>query len=250
VLALYSADATVFQPSDLGVLLWIREDLARAVKRALAPDRLDPAACDILTGLPNERGLFERLDAMLMSCRGGPATLAVLVVELNGLAEVGARFGEAALSRLVQAIGSGLRADLPARRLRGPFRRRVRPRAAGLSGNRLRRETSLRGCTGGGHRLGALRGAPALDSSGGGLVPRRCPGRRRVAGYCRQPPSEPAPGRLAEELARLSEALCGAAATVGGAESAGPQGLSGQAKACPTSAETSLGAVDKVSAPP
>jgi GAF domain-containing protein len=39
VLALYSADA--FQPVDLGVLLWIREDLARAVRHALGHGRTD-----------------------------------------------------------------------------------------------------------------------------------------------------------------------------------------------------------------
>jgi len=41
VLAFYSADVCTFQPADLGVLLWIREDLARAVKHALP---LPPAA--------------------------------------------------------------------------------------------------------------------------------------------------------------------------------------------------------------
>lgn len=109
VLALYSADAGVFQPADLGVLLWIREDLARAVKHALGPGRPDPAACDPLTGLPNERGLFQRLDALLMGCRRRRAALAVLVCGVDGLTEVRARFGESALDRLVQAVGSGLR---------------------------------------------------------------------------------------------------------------------------------------------
>jgi hypothetical protein len=60
VLALYGADAGIFQPADLGVLLWIREDLARAVKHALGPDNPDPAACNPLPRLPTQRGLFRR----------------------------------------------------------------------------------------------------------------------------------------------------------------------------------------------
>jgi diguanylate cyclase (GGDEF)-like protein len=109
VLALYSADAGVFVPADLGVLLWIREDLTRAVKHALGPACPDPAACDPLTGLPNERGLFRRLDALLLDCRRSRETLAVLLCAVDGLTEVRARYGEAALGRLVQTIGAGLR---------------------------------------------------------------------------------------------------------------------------------------------
>ncbi|MGD0499013.1 MAG: hypothetical protein ABSC23_11315 [Bryobacteraceae bacterium] len=35
VLALFSCEAGVFEPADLGALLWIRSDLARAVRKAL-----------------------------------------------------------------------------------------------------------------------------------------------------------------------------------------------------------------------
>jgi diguanylate cyclase (GGDEF)-like protein len=109
VLALYSADAGTFQPADLGVLLWIREDLARAVKHALQHAPIDPAAFDPLTGLPNERGLFQRLDAGLKRCRRQLQTMALLICGVDGLAEVQARFGERARERLVQAIAAGLR---------------------------------------------------------------------------------------------------------------------------------------------
>jgi diguanylate cyclase (GGDEF)-like protein len=109
VLALYSADAGTFRPADLGVLLWIREDLARAVKHALQYTPADPAACDALTGLPNERGLFQRLDADLKRCRRQLRTLALLLCGVDGLAEVQARFGDQAHKRLIQAIAAGLR---------------------------------------------------------------------------------------------------------------------------------------------
>jgi diguanylate cyclase (GGDEF)-like protein len=109
VLALYSADVHTFQPADLGVLLWIREDLARAVKHALRQAPADPAVCDLLTGLPNERGFFQRLDADLKRCHRQLRTLALLLCGVDGLAEVGARFGDQARKRLVQAIAAALR---------------------------------------------------------------------------------------------------------------------------------------------
>jgi diguanylate cyclase (GGDEF)-like protein len=110
VLALYSADACTFQPDDLGVLLWIREDLARAVKHALRHSSpADPAALDPLTGLPNERGLFQRLDADLNRCRRQLRTLALMLCGVDGLAEVQARYGDQARQRLIQSIAAGLR---------------------------------------------------------------------------------------------------------------------------------------------
>jgi diguanylate cyclase (GGDEF)-like protein len=109
VLALYSADAGTFEPADLGVLLWIREDLARAVKHALGQPPADPAAFDPLTGLPNERGLFRRLDEDLKRCRRQLRTLALLLCGVDGLAEVQARFGGDAHGRLLRDIAAELR---------------------------------------------------------------------------------------------------------------------------------------------
>jgi hypothetical protein len=43
VLALFSCEAGVFEPADLGALLWIRTDLARAVRKALRQERSDGA---------------------------------------------------------------------------------------------------------------------------------------------------------------------------------------------------------------
>jgi diguanylate cyclase (GGDEF)-like protein len=109
VLALYSAEVCTFQPADLGVLLWIREDLARAVKHALQRAPVDPATFDMLTGLPNELGLFQRLDADLKRCDRQLRTLALLLCGVDGLAEVQARFGDPARKRLIRAIAAALR---------------------------------------------------------------------------------------------------------------------------------------------
>ena len=91
------------------MLLWIREDLTRAVKHALQRPPADPATLDALTGLPNERGLFQRLDADLKRCRRQLRTLALLLCGVDGLAEVQARFGDQARARLVGAIAAALR---------------------------------------------------------------------------------------------------------------------------------------------
>ena len=69
-----------------GILLAIRDKLALAVGHALeyeSADRL--AAVDTLTGLPNRRALFQRLDADLARCRRGHGKLAVLVCEIDPL---------------------------------------------------------------------------------------------------------------------------------------------------------------------
>jgi diguanylate cyclase (GGDEF)-like protein len=55
---------------------------------------------DILTGLPNRRALFQRLDAELARCRRSRTTLALLVCEIDGLP---------AGHRLYKDIASGLR---------------------------------------------------------------------------------------------------------------------------------------------
>jgi diguanylate cyclase (GGDEF)-like protein len=107
VLALYSTERGAFLPGDLGVLLWIKADLARVIKHDLRRPPLDDRY-DPLTGLLNERGLFARLDAELAK-RDRAEMLALLLAGVDGLAEVQARFGEYALGRLLASVGAGLR---------------------------------------------------------------------------------------------------------------------------------------------
>jgi GGDEF domain-containing protein len=86
VLTLCHEGQSAFGCEDLRILLAIRDRLALAVAHALeyeSADRL--AAVDTLTGLPNRRALFQRLDAELARCRRSHATLAVLVCEIDGL---------------------------------------------------------------------------------------------------------------------------------------------------------------------
>ena len=110
VLSLYHAASAAYSGQDLRILLAIRERLALAVKHAFHEERAEQlAAMDPLTGLPNRRALFHRLDAELARCRRNRNTLALLVCEIDGLRRIQDRSGEAAARRMCQAIASGLR---------------------------------------------------------------------------------------------------------------------------------------------
>jgi diguanylate cyclase (GGDEF)-like protein len=110
VLALYHAAPHAFGSEDLRILLAIRGKLSLAVEHALHEERADQlAAVDNLTGLPNRRALFQRLDAELARCRRSHATLALLVCEIEGLPRIHRPRGASTARRLYQDIASGLR---------------------------------------------------------------------------------------------------------------------------------------------
>ena len=110
VLALYRAAPDGFGSEDLRILLALRGKLAMAVERALHEERIDRlAAVDTLTGLPNRRALFQRLDAELARCRRNHSTLGLLVCEIEGLPRIHSQSGAAAAHRLCKSIATGLR---------------------------------------------------------------------------------------------------------------------------------------------
>ena len=110
VLALYRVAPDAFGGEDLRVLQAVGAKLASAVHHALQQERADRvASVDTLTGLPNRRALFERLDAELARCRRNRATLALLVCEIDGLSRIQRQSGAAASNRLCKAIALGLR---------------------------------------------------------------------------------------------------------------------------------------------
>src|ERR1019366_5208608 len=165
----------------------IREDLARAVKHALQHAPIDPAAFDPLTGLPNERGLFQRLDAGLKRCRRQLQTTALLICGVDGLAEVQARFGERARERLVQAIAAGLRRTC---RKEDCVARVGDEFALSLEGFPTAAFESKRSS------MAALVVDAAVDAEG--LL---------AAAAARQRAAAPVPDRLTEELERLGAAM-------------------------------------------
>src|ERR1019366_5639991 len=85
VLALYHTAPDAFGSEDLRSLLALRGKLSLAVEHALHEESNDQlAAVDALTGLLNRRALFQRLDAELARCRRSLASLALVVLEIEG----------------------------------------------------------------------------------------------------------------------------------------------------------------------
>jgi diguanylate cyclase (GGDEF)-like protein len=114
VLALYHTAPDAFGGEDLRILLALRGKLALAVEHALHEERADQlAAVDALTGLLNRRALFQRLDAELARCRRSHATLALVVLEIEGFPPAhlhnGGQTGAVAARRLWKDIAAGLR---------------------------------------------------------------------------------------------------------------------------------------------
>jgi diguanylate cyclase (GGDEF)-like protein len=114
VLALYHTAPDAFGSEDLRILLALRGKLSLAVEHALHEERADQlAAVDALTGLLNRRALFQRLDGELARCRRSKATLALVVLEIDGFPRAhlynGGQSGAMAARRLWKDIAVGLR---------------------------------------------------------------------------------------------------------------------------------------------
>jgi diguanylate cyclase (GGDEF)-like protein len=110
VLALYHTAPDAFGSEDVRILLALRGKLAVAAEHALHQERADQlAAVDALTGLPNRRALFQRLDAELARCRRSHSTLGLVVFEIDGFPRNGGPTGAGAARRLWKDIASHLR---------------------------------------------------------------------------------------------------------------------------------------------
>jgi hypothetical protein len=101
VLALYSAESGVFEPADLGALLWIRTELACAVKHA-------QEAGGRGAGESYLRANLARLEAEVARSRADGDSLGLLVCALQD-ADIRSRYGDHAWSKLAQSVGAGLR---------------------------------------------------------------------------------------------------------------------------------------------
>jgi GGDEF domain-containing protein len=114
MLALYSAESGAFHPTDLGVLLWLREDLSHALKNAI---RQDGSGC--VAGFAGAGVLLGRLEEELARRGARDEGLTILICAVDGLSAVSQRWGEAAQTRLAQALANGLRRTRSARDLDG-----------------------------------------------------------------------------------------------------------------------------------
>jgi diguanylate cyclase (GGDEF)-like protein/putative nucleotidyltransferase with HDIG domain len=112
VLTLYSSKQDAFHTDHLRILLAVNTKVAVSIENALKYRQAESSAVtDDLTGLPNTRSLFLRLDAELSRCRREKTNLAVLVGDLDGFKQVNDRLGHLHGNKVLRAVAQGLRAS-------------------------------------------------------------------------------------------------------------------------------------------
>src|SRR5262249_3895427 len=72
-------------------------------------DAADSAVTDYLTGLPNARSLFLRLDAEISRCQREGGSLAVVLCDLDGFKQINDRYGHMAGNQVLRAFARKLR---------------------------------------------------------------------------------------------------------------------------------------------
>ena len=109
-LTLYHRSAAAFTKDHLRLLLAVSSKAGRTIENALRFVRAEDAAVtDGLTGLPNARSLFLRLDGELAKARTGNSRLAVLVADMDGFKQINDEFGHAAGNRVLQRTAAALK---------------------------------------------------------------------------------------------------------------------------------------------
>jgi diguanylate cyclase (GGDEF)-like protein/putative nucleotidyltransferase with HDIG domain len=110
VMTLYRADADSFSRDHLRILQAISSKVSVAIANALIFSRLeDSATTDYLSGLPNARSLFLRLDSELARCRRNGEPLCVVVCDLNGFKQVNDHLGHLEGNRVLKSMADTLR---------------------------------------------------------------------------------------------------------------------------------------------
>ena len=110
VLTFYHADKDAFSRDHLRILNGISAKLSNSIENALKFNVAETiATTDYLTGLPNARSLFPRLEEEVNRCRRSDTPLEVLVCDLNGFKQVNDRFGHMEGNRVLREVASRLR---------------------------------------------------------------------------------------------------------------------------------------------
>jgi diguanylate cyclase (GGDEF)-like protein/putative nucleotidyltransferase with HDIG domain len=110
VMTLYRAGRDAFSRDQLRILQAISSKVSVAVENALIFQKLeDSATTDYLSGLPNARSLFLRLDSELARCRRCGEPLCVVVCDLDGFKQVNDHLGHLEGNRLLKMVAETLR---------------------------------------------------------------------------------------------------------------------------------------------
>ncbi len=110
VLSLYHSDKDAFSRDHLRILNGISAKLSNSIENALKFHVAETTATtDFLTGLPNARSLFPRLEEELNRCRRTASPLELVVCDLNGFKQVNDRFGHMEGNRVLREVAARLR---------------------------------------------------------------------------------------------------------------------------------------------
>jgi diguanylate cyclase (GGDEF)-like protein/putative nucleotidyltransferase with HDIG domain len=110
VMTLYRAASDAFSRDHLRILLAISSKVSLAVENALIFRQVeDSATTDYLSGLPNARSLFLRLDSEVARCRRSGEPLCVAVCDLDGFKQVNDRFGHLEGNKVLRLVSEALR---------------------------------------------------------------------------------------------------------------------------------------------
>ncbi|HVN07068.1 MAG TPA: HD domain-containing phosphohydrolase [Bryobacteraceae bacterium] len=110
VMTLYRAASDAFSRDHLRILLAISSKVSLAVENALIFRQVeDSATTDYLSGLPNARSLFLRLDSELARCKRNREPLCVVVCDLDGFKQINDRFGHLEGNKVLRQVADELR---------------------------------------------------------------------------------------------------------------------------------------------
>jgi diguanylate cyclase (GGDEF)-like protein/putative nucleotidyltransferase with HDIG domain len=99
-----------FTKDHLRVLQAVSAKLGSVLENAQKFEQASASATtDFLTGLPNARALFLRLESELARCRRLGGSLTVMVTDLDGFKQVNDRFGHLQGNAVLQEVGASLR---------------------------------------------------------------------------------------------------------------------------------------------
>jgi diguanylate cyclase (GGDEF)-like protein/putative nucleotidyltransferase with HDIG domain len=110
VMTLYRAEGDAFSRDHLRILQAISSKVSLAVENALIFRQVeDSATTDYLSGLPNARSLFLRLDSEVARCKRMREALCVVVCDLDGFKQINDRFGHLEGNKVIRLVSDALR---------------------------------------------------------------------------------------------------------------------------------------------
>jgi len=110
VMTLYRAENDAFSRDHLRILLAISSKVSLAIENALIFRQVeDSATTDYLSGLPNARSLFLRLDSEVARCKRSKEPLCVVVCDLDGFKQINDRFGHLEGNKVLRLVAETLR---------------------------------------------------------------------------------------------------------------------------------------------